>query len=932
MFQMRSLEMVHWDFWQRLAVPLDAQIVTIIGPNGSGKTTLLDALRTLLAIKCSGKRDYKRYVRNNREAYAYLRGVVDNPRRAEGGLYPTPFFPIVTASVTLLCRIKKQGGDWVRHYAILDGEVALEDVDERAQWLGVHEYRRRLEAAGLTAAVAEVLALEQGDTDKLTEYSPKQLLDLVFQVFGDKAVLDNYQRAREEQQATEAELAQLAQRQEQLELRVEAMRGRANRYLQWQRLSERARAIRDEALPVLAWLKAREGIAGLWRGYRDAVAARGESAARHGDALGLVDKLAAAERAADAARDAADAARVAAQQAFTEVRESLREVEGQLKERDRLRALAGKEYGDDAEALSARLAALRGDVDALKLALHDKKQRREAQSRELALLEGGRSRAPEDVRAFRAALDEAGIAHQPLSDIVEVLDARWQGAVEALLKPSRHVMLLADPAERRRAWELGQRLRYRHFIVAERGEAPRARAGSLLEVVRFSAPAPDWVYQQLQRVSRVDSVADGEAVDGDWITPDGFYRERRGARHIGVAVHDYAFGEAARQAALAAARDALKALNVAILADEEALVAASREAASLADYLSGMDAMRMLDARADEFAALEAQRATLTARAAELGVRLADAQAEAGAAQERYFAERDAHHRVCEREQEAVGLLTSRRSAVAAQRRAVRAAIVELRGGREHLAPERVSPAAIAALLDEYDDFDDAEYQLRRVDEELADGDWETDASVLALRDKLAEDMEQLSRECERRLGEVERARGLTADARDAYLGKLRATVRAYAANVKRLGELAGIAVEVELPRLASDDVELAQAGLTLKFNFDQKGMMGMNDGEASGGQQVMKSLILLIGLMMDESNPSGFVFIDEPFAHLDIFNIDRVAGFLKATEAQYLITTPNTHNVNIFAPSDLTLATRKKRPGEPWAPPILQTRRREGV
>jgi recombinational DNA repair ATPase RecF len=93
MFQMKSVEMVHWDFWQRLAVPLDAQIVTIIGPNGSGKTTLLDAMRTLLAIKCSGKRDYKRYVRNNREPFAYLRGVVDNPRRPSGGLYPTPFFP-----------------------------------------------------------------------------------------------------------------------------------------------------------------------------------------------------------------------------------------------------------------------------------------------------------------------------------------------------------------------------------------------------------------------------------------------------------------------------------------------------------------------------------------------------------------------------------------------------------------------------------------------------------------------------------------------------------------------------------------------------------------------------------------------------------------------------------------------------------------------
>ncbi len=74
-------------------MPLDAQIVTIVGPNGSGKTTLLDALRTLLALKCSGRRDYKRYVRNNRENNAWLRGVVSNPRRQGGGLFPYLFFP-----------------------------------------------------------------------------------------------------------------------------------------------------------------------------------------------------------------------------------------------------------------------------------------------------------------------------------------------------------------------------------------------------------------------------------------------------------------------------------------------------------------------------------------------------------------------------------------------------------------------------------------------------------------------------------------------------------------------------------------------------------------------------------------------------------------------------------------------------------------------
>ena len=115
----------------------------------------------------------------------------------------------------------------------------------------------------------------------------------------------------------------------------------------------------------------------------------------------------------------------------------------------------------------------------------------------------------------------------------------------------------------------------------------------------------------------------------------------------------------------------------------------------------------------------------------------------------------------------------------------------------------------------------------------------------------------------------------------------------------------------------------LAQAGLDVKFDFDEKGFIGMNDGDASGGQQVIKSLILLIALMMEESRPGGFVFIDEPFAHLDIFNIDRVASFLRATRAQYLITTPITHNVNVYDPTMLTLVTFKKRPNEQWAPRI---------
>ncbi|MGS0755757.1 hypothetical protein ACVBEH_14435 [Roseateles sp. GG27B] len=157
----------------------------------------------------------------------------------------------------------------------------------------------------------------------------------------------------------------------------------------------------------------------------------------------------------------------------------------------------------------------------------------------------------------------------------------------------------------------------------------------------------------------------------------------------------------------------------------------------------------------------------------------------------------------------------------------------------------------------------------------------------------------------------------------------MRATVRRYKKNVQELGELAGVIALAELPQLENDDTVLAQAGLQVRFNFDGKGEVGMNDGEASGGQQVLKSLILLVGLMKDDESAGGFVFIDEPFAHLDVRNIQLVGHFLRSTRAPYLLTTPITHNVEVFEPSEITLVTSKKARGARWAPPIAVLARR---
>ena len=178
MFHLQSLELVHWDYCQRVSLPLDASIITIAGPNGSGKTTLLDAMRTLLGLKCSAPRDYKTYARHAGANVAWLRAVVDN-RAQNRQTSSRPFAKQLMYSdeVTLACRIERNGGDWQRRYLVIEGDVSIEQLrdtpDKDLGLMGIEAWGRVLSAAGLSPAICKVLSLEQGQTDRLCEQKRK---------------------------------------------------------------------------------------------------------------------------------------------------------------------------------------------------------------------------------------------------------------------------------------------------------------------------------------------------------------------------------------------------------------------------------------------------------------------------------------------------------------------------------------------------------------------------------------------------------------------------------------------------------------------------------------------------------------------------------------------------------------------------------------
>ena len=530
-------------------------------------------------------------------------------------------------------------------------------------------------------------------------------------------------------------------------------------------------------------------------------------------------------------------------------------------------------------------------------------------------LAAGRRADPHDVAAFRQALGQAGIGYDLLAEVVEITDPSWQAAVEAVLAPFAHLVLLSRDKDAEAAMALGEKLRYRHFIVPDCVEAGLAPKGSLLEVVRFAKPVPQWLLRTLERTRRVEDAAAGSKLPRgeDWITRQGYLRERRGGRH--AAPEQARFGKAR----LEALREQRGSIEKALAPLREQLAALTGKIRSLQAQLAGIGAAEQLAARAAEFAEARRQYDALVQRRRENTV--LQAQQEREQADDAVASVHSELQRM-EFKLQALDKEIAGKENRAAREEQIRR-LQSLRRNRKQFPVGWCDEDSNRQLAEEWRDTTNIDRRMHEIERRFEEESWETDETVVVLRDKIRDDYRRMEDDLASRRRDNDTARSQTEAARESYIAALRYTVGRYAKNARVLGELAGIQVEHEPVVLENDDLSRAQAGLAVRFNFDDKGFMGMNDGDASGGQQVMKSLILLVGLMMEESRPGGFVFIDEPFAHLDIVNIERVSSFLKATRAQYLVTTPVTHNVNVYDPSMLTLVTFKKRADQGWAPGV---------
>jgi chromosome segregation ATPase len=934
MFHLHNLELVHWDYCQRVCLPLDASIITIAGPNGSGKTTLLDAMRTLLGLKCSQPRDYKTYARHAGASVAWLRAVVDNkPHTRQTSSRPFARRLMYSDQVTLACRIDRNGGDWVRHYLLAEGDVSIEQLSERPdkelQVMGVEAWGRTLADAGLSPAIAKVLSLEQGQTDRLCEYSPRELLRLVFDVFGDQEVLNQYDSARENQQQLAREMQQAENELDHSKVQLAELKNKVNNYLSWRHKVQERERLATEVLPVLEWHGQRQKLAERSREHRrqrhQSAQANADRAQKNSELLTLLEARSEAD--AEEARLLRERDNAAKQRDST--RDFERPLEALAQRETELLALVDKE--SDADALNLRLSELRVQDEALQGKHNELLGQRKSLVQELSGLEGHKAPPlPEDARRLRLRLQSADVGNRFLAEVVDVRNEHWRAAIEGVLRPLRWMVLLEKASDLGNADDIASTERYRHYVVPPGETVPAAEPNSLLAQVQFDAKVPRWLIQQLQNLRCVDSPSDGRKTTGNWITPHAYSFDGRGARSVWVEPRDHQFGAAALQAKREGLERDLRKVEERLMPVTDGLLKVKRQIDDCKQALAGHSASQELARRSEEFAA--ARQALPAARQARVAAATRWQQLDTDYGNARVKLERAGfEYRNMEATMRDKLRDAERQAAEQMQRRQQLTVDVDSSQHRRRQIPAGWrKPDVLQELVVKYHNDTQAKLRLDAVEDDLARGTWEKDDTVQERYRRMEATVRERGDSLDDHKAKNAQAATAVLRARASYIEVLRSTVRRYRSNIQELGGLAGVEVSAELPALENDDAVLAQAGLKVNFNFDGKGNIGLNDGEASGGQQVIKSLILLVGLLKDEDGASGgFVFIDEPFAHLDVRNIQLVGHFLRSTQSQYVLTTPITHNLEVFEPAEITLVTSKKPRDSRWAPPIAVAKRR---
>lgn len=932
MFEFKYVELMNWAYWPTVKLPMDESTIMITGPNGSGKTTFLDALRVLLrAPRLSSGRRFQDYLVNDIDT-AVIKAVVSNDFESRERR-PFEFKGFNEDQVTLAGLMFKRSGRWERRFLILEGDVPLEALRKmpKSHMMTPESYTYEISQAGFGAAFLKVLALEQGKTDKLCEKSPRALLDLLLEVHGDKKIIDRYKQARENYHAANMDLSQLGARLTEEQAKVMASERAAKQYQRYIQLVGEQKTFETVLLPQAEYVEADERIKELKLEIEE-----------HNSSLGPIDReilkvqeqLDNADSELERRRREVETAREQKIQFDKRERGLDIKLNQFVEERRKLEKIleAAKSMGDDIDLdkLFEKRSKLRREIVRLELQEEDIQRKLDNMQQDVLGLDVQRRKVyPRYVDDFTRALGHAGIQFDLLCDVIDIKEQDWQLAIESILGRDRFTVIV-DEKDQLQARKLGQQNRYRCYVVANEpdaqanlGSATKDSAATMVDLLIEGIPR--WITDNLKRTVLVEDVEDGMRMGGKTVsvTRKGYRQDSRGG--VSIAVDRFYCGSLGQSSLKDDLQKEMNDLKSELGSIRKSLTAKRDEEQSLQEAIhlqENVDRIQEAHARMKQLVVEIPDLNTEHKMALELRTQsehklidsleaLSNFERDCGDMSKELVRKRgnqSGHLGELQELQDQVTKLTEQMRSIASK-----------------LTEEQVSERALRKV-EELDELTPKYYTVKRL---LVEFETIPEEGAVEVYDHHKLQYDQQRAIYEQHEIALKKWENEFKMARAKYVIVVDHTIREYRSNVLTLSEVAGIAAEITLPDLKTMESSLDDAELSIRFGFDGKKVANMGASSLSGGQRVVASLVLLMSLATSGGiNRGGFFIIDEPFAHLSLERIDDVTQFLTKSHCQFILTSPTTHNVNVFSAAKIQMNFRIKRRGEKFAPvPTVITR-----
>ena len=920
MFTIRAIELRNWDFWRHFSLPLNESIVMLTGPNGSGKTTILDAIRVILNTRLSNGRKVGKYVRDKNKTVVIKAVVTNTPIK---GRRPFASISIRTDEATLACVLTFKGGAPDKHFLVLSGNADMEKIEKafrENEFYGSEAYSDILNKAGVSKSLLNILTLEQGDTNKLCSKTPQELFSYVMEIKGNQIVLDQYKNAKINYRKA---LEELREQQGILVSEQETLNRLQREKLEYEtyesHLNEKNQ-LENETLPLAVYKEKRAELEKIeteiktQRGQIDTLRKNIEEINREVSSLqqeteSIEEKI----RRMDTRKSDFYDEKSKLDTQVGETRSEKKKLEETKIEVEKIQPKDIGKLEKESQELQKTLTRLNIEKEKQENIVSEHKA-------ELEDLRRGINPYKSYVREFSNKLKEVDISHILLADAIEIVDEKWRCAIESLLGWDRFTIIV-DSDYSIKAREIGQRFKYRHYISEAREIVlPSPNPGSALEKVHFlTDKIPLWIAEILNNTALVNTIEEGYknlAAFSATITPDAYMQNAKGG--IFVEIKDYYCGQGGR-------KERIKTTEKGLIDEQETLKEIERETKSLTEKISNVESeinqqnvlIHWNESEKKRYQELLETLIGLEKKSTEYLAKIINIKQKL---EKERILEKDIREKLTKRKLNLGSFestLNGTNKSLLDNIQKSKTFDIEIKDLENKLPPGNLQPE----ILINIPPSGSVEHSIKTTKEKIEKHQGCKDLTILVRYANQDTNVKKQEVFVEKRHKEVEEGKEELKKCRSDYIKVVKQVIWNYRTNASKLAKMAKAEIKIEAPNLSEEDDSIDHTGLEIDISFDEKAFTPIGDSDLSGGQQVIASLILLMSLADLDEDTSGFFILDEPFAHLSIERIDEVTRFLQASKAQYILTTPSTHNVNIYTPAGLIFTLFKKKQGEIYAP-----------